>query len=238
MTIYEKITQLFPNLSPVTLIIISMLCLLTAIGMIVSLEKQRMQYVKDHQMDLWLEQQERTKQTYHQKLKQYTYAKIPVYTCILFMTLLLVCSIKTCSLAISHGCTQNQLQTQNTKTIWDNIHRTPKEDCFPTDTPKDAILIYYRFGCDDCELLYDSLQSAFKDIPNVYWIDTRSKQGKQLRETYPVKNVPSGIAIQDTNHTLLKVLYEKNKETIRLDTNAVSELIRYQNGGTTWQQDP
>lgn len=59
------------------------------------------------------------------------------------------------------------------------------------------VVIYYRFGCKDCEQIYDELKKDVEDSGiNVVWIATRTSNGKALLEYYPVKEVPTLILIK------------------------------------------
>lgn len=95
---------------------------------------------------------------------------------------------------ISHG-----VYSPNTSLIeiLEKLPKTFKESKLPEDNSElsDKIIIYFRFGCHDCESIYQDLTLAMKDTPDVYYISTRSEQGKQLMEKYPVDETPSLVYI-------------------------------------------
>lgn len=92
--------------------------------------------------------------------------------------------------------------TSNTVTeVMEYIGKTPIEDTLPDDLT-DTLIIYYRFDCEDCHNVYDDLVKEVarfeeKTGDKIYWVSTRSDQGKQLRETYSVASVPSFMYIKD-----------------------------------------
>ena len=55
------------------------------------------------------------------------------------------------------------------------------------------IIIYYRFGCKDCEAIYSELDRLITENENVYWVATRSIIGKRLLQKYIVTEVPAGV---------------------------------------------
>lgn len=108
------------------------------------------------------------------------------------------------------------------------IKNSPEEDEIPDDL-SGKIILYYRFGCYDCEALYDELSSLVSDA-DVYWVSTRSRQGKALRSRYPVQYVPSGVYISiDGTKNFTHVLYGTRDGIPYLDYDAVNRLIKLQN---------
>lgn len=93
---------------------------------------------------------------------------------------------------ISHG-----VYSPNTTLIeiLEKLPKTFKESKLPEDNPGDKIIIYFRFGCHDCESIYQDLTLAMEDVPDVHYISTRSDQGKRLMEKYPVDETPSLVYI-------------------------------------------
>lgn len=73
--------------------------------------------------------------------------------------------------------------------------RTPVESALPPDTDG-ALIVYYRYGCPDCEAVYDELKSKLdaRGTP-YYWVSTRSDQGRALLDEYVVDDVPSVLYI-------------------------------------------
>ena len=59
------------------------------------------------------------------------------------------------------------------------------------------IVIYYRFGCRDCEQIYDELkEDVEKSGISAQWVATRTSIGQALLEYYPVEEVPTLILIK------------------------------------------
>ena len=112
---------------------------------------------------------------------------------------------------------------------------SPPEDKLPEDLSK-SIIIYYKFGCSDCENVYKNLKNSVQDKTNIYWISTRSKQGRKLLEQYPVKVVPSGVYIySDSTATspqyVKKVLYTHDQDETILHTDNLNRLLELQADG-------
>lgn len=108
---------------------------------------------------------------------------------------------------------------------------SPVEDNLP-DNITNSIIIYYRFGCKDCEAVYPELSNEIADKENIYWISTESKQGKKLLESYPVTSVPTGIYIHSNNTVkspsyTQKSLYINDKNTV-LDRTNLERLLYLQ----------
>lgn len=69
------------------------------------------------------------------------------------------------------------------------LQNTPVEDNIEGKDLKNSIILYYKFGCPDCDAVFALEKNYFKNN-KVYWVSTRSKQGKKLLEKYPVQEVP------------------------------------------------
>lgn len=147
---------------------------------------------------------------------------IAAYSMILYTGVILIATGNMMNIMKKHGC-ENPLQYKKTiSQAWKSIYASPKETLLPSNK-NDILVIYYRFGCHDCELLYHTLKEQLNDVSDVYWIATRSKQGKQLRKQYPITDVPSGVAIKkDKSRT--RILFQKQGKEIRLDTKNLTEL--------------
>lgn len=70
--------------------------------------------------------------------------------------------------------------------ISERLPVTPVESAVPDDV-SGKLLVYFRFGCSDCEAVYNNLYSELKNIPDVYYVSTRSEQGLELLAKYPVE---------------------------------------------------
>lgn len=106
------------------------------------------------------------------------------------------------------------------------IQNSHKEDKLPDDL-NDKIIIYYRFGCPDCEAIYNDLNTYTTDNDlNVYYVSTRSNQGKKLLKQFPVKTVPTGIYIYKNSHGELTYIQKDlcNTDT-SLNYNALNRLF-------------
>ena len=117
----------------------------------------------------------------------------------LFLAILLLGTFFIIELSISTMLSAKSHGIHNTNTTFKevryNIKHTPKESKLPKDLT-DSLIIYYRFDCPDCHATYDALYKTLKHEPNVYFVSTRSKQGKELLASYPIKTVPSGVYIK------------------------------------------
>lgn len=135
-------------------------------------------------------------------------------------------------IAATHGV-GSDMQKQSIGKIITGIQNSPKEDKLPDDLTG-CIIIYYKFGCPDCEAIYTELKEKLSDKPNVYWIASRSIQGKKLLGSYPVEKVPTGVYIyknpnKNATSFVQKQLYEKdeNNNTILVNDN-LNRLLELQ----------
>lgn len=86
---------------------------------------------------------------------------------------------------------------ENLTNIWSYMKKTPKESSLPKNL-NNTVIIYYRFDCPDCHAVYDRLIEDTKNANSpVYFISTRSNQGKELRKSYPTMSVPSVLYIKE-----------------------------------------
>lgn len=117
-----------------------------------------------------------------------------------------------------------------------HIKSSPVEDKLPSDLQQ-CIIIYYKFGCADCEDIYADLTTSIKGKENIYWVSSRSKQGKKLRELYPIDMVPTGIYIYSDStasapHFIKKILYEHDDaENVHLHKVNLERLLELQADG-------
>ena len=61
-------------------------------------------------------------------------------------------------------------------------------------TPGD-IVIYVRYGCPLCEILYDEIRELLRVHDDIYIVGARTNAGLALREDYPISIVPSAVLI-------------------------------------------
>ena len=107
---------------------------------------------------------------------------------------------------------------------------SPEEDTVPDETKRDgSVLLYYKFGCPDCEAVYEALKEKTKDNENIYWISTRSKNGKTWKEIHDIQEVPSGVYLKSDGTFTTLLLYTKDSDgnTI-LDEHNLNILLTLQ----------
>ena len=61
------------------------------------------------------------------------------------------------------------------------------------DSLRGQTVIFYRFGCEDCDAIYPALKEAAakSGLDTVWYIPSRSEKGNELRETVQITTVPS-----------------------------------------------
>ena len=155
---------------------------------------------------------------------------IPAIICIAASGILITTTVGY-NIAIEHG-----LYTSDT-TIGDmfrGIEKSPVPDTIADKDVKGKILLFYKFGCKDCETIYDELQESTKDA-DVLWVSTRSEEGKKLVEAYGIVEVPTGIYIRNNAYNdalpyTKKLLYKVDEDgNSQYDKTAVDRLIYLQN---------
>jgi len=57
------------------------------------------------------------------------------------------------------------------------------------------IVIYVRYGCSLCEMLYSEINELLRAHDSIYIVGTRTDIGRALREDYPISIVPSAVLI-------------------------------------------
>ena len=87
--------------------------------------------------------------------------------------------------------------------VWSNIKQTPREDVLPDDLAG-SIIVYYRFNCPACHVIWDDLSSIKRENKNVYFISSRSTQGQKIIKEYPVESVPSAVYIYQNKKDFVK----------------------------------
>lgn len=111
-------------------------------------------------------------------------------------------------------------------TMEDYVKQTPTESKLP-GTLQDVAIIYYRFDCGDCHAVFEDLNNIFGNRRDVYFICTRSEQGKEIRKTYEVPEVPYAVFIpkDPTQQPEKLVMYEKQGDQIVLHSDNTNRLI-------------
>ena len=123
-----------------------------------------------------------------------------------------------------HGMYQYNISWSKMKTC---IESSPKESILPDDKSEltNSIILFYRFGCEDCEAIYNKERIASKQIKDIYWVSTRSKQGKELLKKYPIKEVPAGVYIANNGSGVIEYLDSKSKDN-RFDETKFETLLQ------------
>ena len=149
-----------------------------------------------------------------------------MYMLIISSSFILYLTITTHITANKHGFTEPKSTHLNT--ICYSIEHSPSEDKLPSDKT-DIIVIYYRFGCSDCELLYNKIKDRTNNVNHIYWVATRSKQGTELRNTYPIAEVPTSIYIDTsgemTEYSLSIKSTTNNQTNISLNEKNLNDLL-------------
>lgn len=213
--IEDLLTPIFDTIPlPITATVFTLLSILSII-LLVQVEKYRF-----------------TKTMHNRKIgttkKKHTTLHVCRFVMCLFLMLCITYVTATTQLIIQahkHGCDD---YTKPTITeLINSIKNSPKENRLPKSLTNITV-IYYRFGCADCEKLYLQLSKKFNGLNNIYWIATRSTQGQKLRTKFPVKKVPSAIYIIDKNTAVGFDLYTKSKENkIEINTEQIKQLLEF-----------
>lgn len=150
--------------------------------------------------------------TYEKEAKKLTYITPLCFltAIIMFLSIVTMGSIwTTYTTAQKHGYYKGL--EGNAAQIWKHIHKSPIEDQVPEDL-HGKLIVYYRFGCPDCSAVYPELTERLKELTDVYWISTRSAQGKELIAKYPVDEVPSVLYVKYDGTYSTAIIYKKNEE--------------------------
>jgi uncharacterized C2H2 Zn-finger protein len=117
------------------------------------------------------------------------------------------------------------------------LQNTPVEDNIKGKDLKNSIILYYKFGCPDCDAVFALEKNYFKNN-KVYWVSTRSKQGKKLLEKYSVQEVPSGVYIDSNGAGTALILYYSENGESKFDTNNADVLSQLQQYDKNHPADP
>ena len=165
----------------------------------------------------------------YERLEKRAAKRTPMTILSIFMATILMISLlciysfaDTYYTAKQHGYNSDLNATASS--LWKSIHLSPVEDTVPEDLSQ-KIIIYYRFGCKDCEATYDTLSKTLSAYSDVYWIASRSPQGKKLLEQYPVDQVPTGIYIRADGTYLAYTLYKSSPDGPIVDSTELNNLI-------------
>lgn len=149
---------------------------------------------------------------------------------ICFMALSLLIAIT--SAVLYHEARQRGLESSDIpmSELIDGIRHSPKASKLPVDGDiTGSVVIYYRFGCNDCHAVYASLRTLVDGNDDVYWVPTRSEQGVELRTRYPVAEVPAAVYVykNDPSSYVIKSLALRDENgDVSLDTIAINRILQ------------
>ena len=104
----------------------------------------------------------------------------------------------TADIAKQHGAETEYIRKTSVGTLIEKNLNTPKAETIRNVSTGD-ILVYYRYDCDDCKLIYHDLKKDTADLHNIKWISTRTNTGIALLNNYPVSQVPMLVLIGNGN---------------------------------------
>jgi len=140
----------------------------------------------------------------------------------------------TAVMACVHGADLESLQRFGILRTVRAIQNSPIADRNGNLDQQGNILIYYRFGCGDCEAVYDSLKAATAGKEDIYWVASRQSVGRELLQKYAVQEVPAGVVILGegmyVSHVLGNSVYDQlnGTEDIQMDAYALDRLLELQ----------
>ena len=153
----------------------------------------------------------------------------------LFSTLLFIPYMVIAVMAYTHGADMESLQKFGVLRTIQAIQNSPVTDRSDDLDQPGNILIYYRFGCGDCEAIYDCLKAEVDGKENIYWVASRQSEGQKLLQKYTVSEVPAGVIIQNDgmyiSHVLCSPVYDDADEKggiQQLDIYALNRLLDLQ----------
>ena len=132
--------------------------------------------------------------------------------------------------AVDHGLYTTDISVAK---MFTGIEKSPIPDKYDETKAKGKILLFYKFGCNDCEAIYDDLSKTVSDA-DVLWISTRSDTGKKLVEEYKIEEVPSGVYVRENAYNdalpyTKKLLYTVNADgETKFDKTAIDRLLYLQ----------
>ena len=153
----------------------------------------------------------------------------------LFSTLLFIPYMVIAVMAYTHGADLESLQRFGVLRTIQAIQNSPVTDRSADLDQPGNILIYYRFGCRDCEAIYDSLKAEVAGKEDIYWLASRQSEGQELLQKYAVSEVPAGVVIQNDDmyisYMLCSFVYDDTGEKDgiqQLDLYALNRLLELQ----------
>lgn len=132
------------------------------------------------------------------------------------------------------GMTMDDWKSENMAEIIRINNETPVSQTLPEER-NGAIVILYRYGCPDCEAIYDDLHEAIDELglKDVYYVASSSEYGQKLVEKGDIRYVPTGVYLRHealangASVTHIPLASEDGNETV-LDTAALKRLALLQ----------
>lgn len=132
------------------------------------------------------------------------------------------------------GMTMDDWKSENVAEIIRINNETPVSQTLPKKR-NGAIVILYRYGCPDCEAIYDDLHKAIDELglKDVYYVASSSEYGQKLVEEGDIRYVPTGVYLRHeslangASITHISLASENGNETV-LDEAALKRLALLQ----------
>ena len=154
-----------------------------------------------------------------QYLKKYTQTVIMSFAVLtFFMTGSLILIGNTASIIYKAKIYGMWQDLSNPKWTLNEIQKQTELSHVQSQLPKDenafygSIIMYYKFGCPDCGAIKKEWDAQTPDDPNIYWVSTRSEEGKKLIQKYTANEVPSGIYVHKNGTYTVHILYKKDRD--------------------------
>lgn len=157
-------------------------------------------------------------------------------TAILLVNITLIVSI--CFIhtdGLKRGMTSDDWDNYSIFEIIETNQNTPISEEVSLDDDG-AIVILYKYGCPDCEAIYDELNDFLTDadIDNVYFVASSSESGETLIEEGQITSVPSAIYIRhealSNGSTInwVSITTTDSDSNVSFDSTVLEYLIRLQ----------
>lgn len=132
------------------------------------------------------------------------------------------------------GMTMNDWKSENVAEIIRINNETPVNQTLPEER-NGAIVVLYRYGCPDCEAIYNGLRNAIDELglKDVYYVASSSEYGQKLVEEGDIRYVPAGVYLRyealanGAAITHISLASENGNETV-LDEAALKRLALLQ----------
>lgn len=100
--------------------------------------------------------------------------------------------------AVRNGCQKRALQEYSVWELSRNTYLSRQEDILPEQLSGN-LYIYYEFGNEYYNDIAQDLKTYTSGIPNVYWIEVHSQQGKQMLDRYYHNQIPVAFYVPYEN---------------------------------------